>query len=233
MAHSSGASGTQAPKQPDRSRAASSAAAGADRQWFILSRWQEYTGEARANLLRIIAIGAFYGIELLNYHGVNLGPFEMPASVDLKFHQAMTALAVAWTMVALATHVCLRLHVFPSTLKYVTTACDVVLLTTILTVADGPRSPLVVGYFLVIAGATLRFQLTLVRCATVGCMAGYVWLLGFARWFADPSRLLEVPRYQQLIMLLALAMTGIILGQVVRQVRSLAEDYARRTGAAR
>lgn len=233
MAHSSGASQSHSSMASDGLRAPTPAAAVADRQWFILSRWQQYAGEARANLLRIIAIAAFYGIELLNYHGVNLGPFEMPASVDLKFHQAMTALAVAWTMVALATHVCLRLHIFPSTLKYATTACDVVLLTTILTVADGPRSPLVVGYFLVIAGSTLRFHLTLVRCATVGCMAGYVWLLGFARWFADPARLLEVPRYQQLIVLLALAMTGIILGQVVRQVRGLAEDFARRIGAAR
>jgi hypothetical protein len=64
-------------------------------------------------------------------------------------------------------------------------------------------------------------------------MLGYVWLLGFARWFAHPDRPLIVPRYQQLIMLLALALTGIILGQAIRQVRGLAEDYARRTGAAR
>ena len=204
-----------------------------DRQWFILSRWREYSGEARANLLRIIAIGAFYAIELLNYHGVDLGPFEMPATVDLKFHQAMTALAVAWTMVALATHVCLRLHIFPAGLKYATTACDVILLTTILTVADGPRSPLVVGYFLVIAGSALRFQLSLVWCATLASMAGYLWLLGFARWFAAPERQLLVPRYQQLIMLVALAMTGVILGQVVRQVRSLAQEYAARLDAVR
>ena len=31
-----------------------------DREWFIVGRWQEYEGEARANLLRIAGIGAFY-----------------------------------------------------------------------------------------------------------------------------------------------------------------------------
>ena len=33
---------------------------GSDRAWGIAQRWQEYEGEARANLLRICAIGAFY-----------------------------------------------------------------------------------------------------------------------------------------------------------------------------
>ena len=38
-----------------------------DRQWFIVERWQEYEGEGRANLLRIVAIGSFYTVHLLNY----------------------------------------------------------------------------------------------------------------------------------------------------------------------
>jgi hypothetical protein len=202
----------------------------ADRQWFIVGRWQEYAGEARANLLRIAAIGAFYVIELVNYHGLDLGPLQMPSMVDQQFHQVVTALAIAWTMVALGTQLCLKVQVFPSGLKYVTTGCDVVLLTTILTVADGPRSPLVVGYFLIIVLSTLRFQLRLVWCATLGSLAGYLFLNGYARWFAAADRQLSVPRYQQLIILLALALTGIILGQVIRRVRALAEEFAQRLG---
>src|SRR5262249_38374414 len=131
------------------------------------------------------------------------------------------------------TVLCLRRQIFPAALKYFTTCCDVVLLTTILTVADGPRSPLVVGYFLVIVGSALRLQLRLVWCATIGSMAGYLFLLGYARWFAPESRDLTVPRYQQLIMLVALAMTGIILGQVVRRVRAMAEEFAERLAASR
>jgi hypothetical protein len=44
-----------------------------DRPWYIVGRWQEYQGEARANLLRLAAVAAFYVIELINYYGVDLG----------------------------------------------------------------------------------------------------------------------------------------------------------------
>lgn len=204
----------------------------ADRQWFVIGRWQEYAGEARANLLRISGIAAFYIIELINFYGLRIGPIDLPVTVDVKFHQQVTALAVAWTMVALATLVCLKLRYFPSWLKYATTLSDVALLSTILLVADGPRSPLIVGYFLVIVLATLRFQLRLIWCATIASMAGYLWVAWFhaiaAEW-APEARLSEpVPGYYQLIMLLALALTGIVLGQVIRRVRDMAEDFSRR-----
>ncbi len=117
---------------------APSGSAARDRQWFIVSRWQEYEGEARANLLRTIGIGAFYSIELVN-HGVHIGALQLPQVVDDRFHQAVTALAVAWTMVSLATLVCLRRHFFPPAAKFITTACDLVLLTAVLTIADGPQ----------------------------------------------------------------------------------------------
>ena len=199
-----------------------------DHQWFIVGRWQEFAGEARANLLRIVGIGAFYLVELANYHGLNLGFFEMPKVEDIgpAFHQAVTALAVAWTMVAMGVLLCLSQRIFPAALKFVSTGCDVVLLTGILIVADGPRSPLIVGYFLLIALSTLRFNLPLVRLATVGSMAGYLVLLGYARWFTE--RDLHVPRYHQIIVLLALALTGIVLGQVIRRVRAVAKQYADR-----
>lgn len=208
---------------------AQSGSAARDRQWFIVSRWQEYEGEARANLLRTIGIGAFYSIELLN-HGVHIGALQLPQVVDDRFHQAVTALAVAWTMVSLATLVCLRRHFFPPAAKFITTACDLVLLTAVLTIADGPRSPLVVGYFLIIALAALRLSLKLVWLATTGSLAGYLFLLGYVKFFAGAERAaaMSVPRYSQLIMLLALALSGVVLGQVIRRVRAMAEDFARR-----
>src|SRR4051812_31623036 len=44
-----------------------------DRRWYVVGRWQEYEGEGRTNLLRVVAIAAFYLVELANYHGVDLG----------------------------------------------------------------------------------------------------------------------------------------------------------------
>ena len=202
-----------------------------DRWWYIVGRWQEYQGEGRSNLLRIVGIAAFYSVELANYRGLRLGVFEMPRieTVDRPFHLAVTALAVAWTMTALAVQICLRRQVFPASLKFLSTGADIVLLTCVLCVSNGPRSPLVVAYFLIVALAALRFSLPLVRLATTGSMLGYLAVLGHAKWFA--VRDLRVPRYHEVMFLLALALTGITIGQVLRAVRSMAVDYnARRAG---
>jgi hypothetical protein len=202
-----------------------------DRQWYIVGRWQEYEGEARANLLRIIAIAAFYSIELANYYGFKLGFLEMEHVEHLTkpFHQAVTALSVAWTMTGLGILLCLRLHIFPAPLKFLSTGFDIGILTAILAVGEGPKSPVIVGYFLIIALASLRLNLPLVWFATLGSMSGYLILLGHAKWFA--ARDVRVPRYHQLMFLLALALMGVILGQVIRRVRWMAEDYAKRIGS--
>lgn len=207
----------------------STATATADRKWYIVGRWQEYEGEERANLLRLGGIAAFYGIELANYHGLQLGFLNIPKGEDMtrEFHTAVTSLAVAWTMVGLGVFLCLRRQVFPALLKFVSTGCDLVLLTSILLLADGPRSPLVTGYFLIVALATLRFNLSLVRFAALGAMFGYLVLLGHDKWFRIPKPATLVPRYHQLIVLLALGLTGIMLGQVIRRVQRVAREYAR------
>ena len=197
-----------------------------DRHVFILGRWQEYEGEARANLLRIIGIGAFYIVELLNYYGLQLGFIEIPRLADRQFHEAVTALAVVWTMISLGVLLCLRQRFFPAVLKYLTTSCDLVLLTAILVLASGPRSPLVVGYFLVIVLAALRLSLPMVWFASGGAILGYLFLCGYAKWFTTQD--VRVPRYHQLIVLVALALAGIILGQIIRRARGLLRDLADR-----
>lgn len=129
---------------------------------------------------------------------------------------------------ALATLFCLRARIFSSALKYLTTGCDVVLLTMVVLVGDGPQSAMLAGYFLIIALATLRFRLGLIWYASGLSLAGYLVVLGCCKWYPRPERDLTVPRYEQLIMIAALALEGIILGQVVRQVRRIAADYCRR-----
>ena len=202
-----------------------------DRGWYIVSRWREYDGEARSNLLRLVGIASFYSVELANHWGFRLGILEVPRieDVDRPFHLAITALAVAWTMTALAVQICLRRQVFPAALKFLSTGADIVLMTCVLCVSNGPRSPLVVGYFLVVVLAALRFSLPLVWFATVGSMLGYLAVLGHAKWFA--ARDLRVPRYHELMFLLALGLTGITIGQVLRAARSMAVDVRARRAA--
>jgi hypothetical protein len=205
------------------------AAQSADRQWFIVGRWQEYEGEARANLLRIAAIGAFYVVQLVHYHF-----FAEPGEAVRTFHMRATAIAVAWCMIALGVSLCLRRQVFPAALKYCTTACDLVLLTGLVSLAAGPHSPLVLAYFLIIAMAALRFSLGLVWLTTLGAMAGYWLLVGIedlktSRWFDATHAVAPV---EQLITLVSLGLAGIVIGQVVRRVKSLAAEYAARLEAA-
>ena len=199
-----------------------------ERQWFIAGRWQEYEGEARANLLRVIAVAAFYAVELATFHGLKIGGFEIPRPQDASqgFFYAVTALSVVWTLLALVIAYCLRRHYFPAGLKYLSCSVDLILLTTVLLLANGPRSPLLVGYFLIICLAALRFSLLLVWFTTAGAAVGYLVLLAYARWYA--TRDMQVARYQEAIFLIGLVLCGVTIGQVLRRVRRFADDYARR-----
>jgi hypothetical protein len=199
----------------------------AGREWFIVWRWQEYEGESRANLLRIAAVGGFYLIQLLQFYVLSKAD-----SQQLLFHQRATALAVGWTMVALAVMLCLRLRVFPAALKYGSTACDTVLLTTLAALGGGPFSPMVLGYFLILAMAALRFSARLVWFSTMLSMVGYESLVGMIdkKWF-DANH--SVPVVTQLVSLLSLTLTGLILGQVVQRVKLMASEYAQRVATAK
>ncbi|MFI5346579.1 MAG: hypothetical protein ACHQ51_09420 [Elusimicrobiota bacterium] len=186
----------------------------ADRQWFIAGRWQEYEGESRANLLRVCGIAAFYLVELLNR-----------ANVTPVFHSAVTALAAGWLMTSWAVYVCLQRRVFPGAMKFLSTGVDLLLLTCLLLLADGPRSPLIVGYFFVLTLAVLRFNVSLLRFATAGAMISYLAVARQAAW--RRPELAVTPNFE-LIVCLSLALCGTTLGQALRRVRGYAEDYARR-----
>jgi hypothetical protein len=201
----------------------------AERQWYIASRWQEFEGETRANVLRLVAIGAFYLVQLVHFYG-----FSDRGATELLFHQRATAIAVAWTMVALAVMLCLRRQVFPAALKFASTAGDLALLTSLTALAAGPHSPLVLAYFVLIAVAGVRFSLGLVWFAALGAMICYWLLVGIAdgrdsRWFDGQH---AVPPVEQLMTLLSLGLTGVVVGQMVRRVKGLAADYSERIAAA-
>jgi hypothetical protein len=219
--------------------AAAPAIGSAEQNWFIAQRWQAYEAEGRANLLRIAAIGAFYIVHLWSYFSSqgqlpNFGFLQLAdaGEVGKQFHVLVTLLATAWAMLALGILLALQQRIFPRWLPYFSTGCDVVMLTSIVSIASGPRSPLVAGYFLILILATLRMSLPLVRFTTAACALGYVCVLGCAKWpatfgldklggVADSP---HVPRYHQLIVLLAIGTAGVMLGQIVRRVRRLAED---------
>lgn len=200
-----------------------------DFHWFVSVRRQEYEGEARANLVRVLAIAAFYVVELINYRGLNLPFLTMPPveGVDWPFHLAVTVLAGAWALTGWGVVLFLRRGIFPAGLKYFSTACDFCYLTAILLVADGPKSPVTAAYFPLLALSALRFDLGLVRFAASFAVGGYLFLTAHAAWLRPQ---LCVPRYASANFVLALIFVGILLGQVIRRTRALAEDYSSRAG---
>ncbi len=134
-----------------------------DDAWYVAGRWQQLDGEYRANHLRILSLVAFYVVHLAQHYRP-VGLFASSSPPDDVFHLAVTVIVVGWLLMSLAIDVCLRQRTFPGATPYITTGMDLVLLTAVLCLGGGQRSPLVLGYFLILVMAAMRFSLPLVSC---------------------------------------------------------------------
>jgi hypothetical protein len=193
--------------------------------WHVTARLEQLRGEERANALRVLGVAVFYAIEVVNRYGISAFGVELPRvdGVDASFHAMATALAAAWVALAAGIFIALKNRVFPPALKYVSTGADLFLLTAVLTLADGPRSPMLFAYFLVIALSGLRASRALVVFATVGSVAGYGWLLldALAR---RPQ--LSVPPHWQITTAASIVLSGVVVGQIVSAMHRAAVSYA-------
>jgi hypothetical protein len=217
-----------------------------DPRWEDARRLEAWAGETRVNLIRAVALVAFYGYHLLNVYVFS--PYGGVGGDELKYLQGaynlkVTGVVLAWTMAVGALYICLSRRWVPPALKYVATSWDLAMISALL-LADakaGPHSPLVFLYFLVVAAAPLRLSLRLVYAATLGTMAAatlmmgcYVFgLIGMETYYTagDPWMLPRtsppwmVPRTSEVIFLLSLGAAGLLAGQVVRQARRLVQGY--------
>jgi hypothetical protein len=181
-----------------------------DPGWTEARKVEEWAGETRVNVVRVLALLAFYGQHMLNYAWLG------DAGLTPGYHRTVTALVIAWGTLALALHVCLGRRLLPWWLKYAATAWDAAMVTVLVLASGGVDRTLVALYFLVIATAPLRFSLPLVWWATAASLVGYLVLLGHAKWYAPAERL---PRHHQVIFGLSLLIAGLLAGQAVRQAR--------------
>jgi hypothetical protein len=196
----------------------------ASTSWADVRRVESWAGEVRVNLIRLVALVAFYG-----YHLLNVYLYRDDAEAGGPFHASATALALSWGIMVLVLHFVLSRRVMPPWLAYASVTWDIVLVTILVAAAGGPRSPLVLLYFLVVATAPLRLSLRLVYLATLGCVVAYVLLLGWyvflvvgrEAYYTDTA--LRIPRTQQVIFVLVLAGVGLLAGQAIRQTRRLAD----------
>ena len=194
--------------------------------WDDVRRLEEWAGEARVNLIRLAGVVLFFGRHLAEYLLASPGEYARGP-----YHLRVTWIAAALAASVLLVRQALARRVVPSWLKYATTAWDLFLVTLLCMIAGGPRSPLVLLLFLVVAMAPLRLSLRLVYATTAGAMLSYLCLLAFYAWFkigrekyyATPE--LRIPRSEEAIWLIALLVAGLLAGQVVRQARRIAAGY--------
>lgn len=190
----------------------------ADIPWTAAGRVEAWAGEFRVNVIRLVAIVAFYGHHLFNQ-------FLLRQEFPPRYSLTVGAIAIVWAVGALALHVALSGRWMPSVLRYAAVTFDLIMTSCLLVVSDGPGSPLVVLLFLVVATAPLRLDLRLVWTATILALLAYGFVVGHATWKRPEWR---IPRRQQVIVALAITAAGFLAGQQVRQARRFALDYADR-----
>jgi hypothetical protein len=195
--------------------------------WKAFLQWRAQEAELRVNFTRILAVGGFYIIHLLHHYSSALpllGFLELGAGgkVSPALHIAVTAIAAAWIAWALLVQSSLRQGLLPGWMPAASTVLDIVLLTAMVILGSGARSPLVCGYLLVIMLAALRLNLRLVWLSAAGSLLGFLVVLGCSRWprgFLLEHDLPIIPRYQQFMFLLAIVAAGVIAGQWVRHAQ--------------
>ncbi len=193
-----------------------------DDKWQIVQRLLEYEGELRAGAIRTCVVLVLYSVQLLHFF-----VFSERTAAEQTFHRQVSYLTAIWLVVSLIALVSIARFSLPGWLKYLTTCLDLVLLTVASHLGNGPTSPVVLGYWIVLAIASLRGSLPLVWFSTVSSMACYLLLVGSrdSAWFdADHS----TPPVNQLVTLVALAATGITLGQLLRMHRLVISELQSR-----
>jgi serine/threonine-protein kinase len=101
---------------------------------------------------------------------------------------------------------------------YAWASWDVLLFTLVLSQANGPSSPLIGAYLLLIGGAGLRFRIPLVWFVTGTSLAGYLALTAQAH-LMQPEK--AVPAYHTFIVSVILVMMGLILYLLLRRLRAI------------
>jgi hypothetical protein len=197
-------------------------------RWDDARRPEAWAGEVRVNLIRVAALVAFYG-----HHLLNAFVFSNDPELRGRYNAAVSSVVLAWGVAAFVIHVCLSRRWVPAAMKYAVTFWDLVMLTALLVAGgEGPRTPLIFIYFVIVAAAPLRLSLTLVTATTFGAMVfaaialgHYVFFkVGTAAYYAEGSTY-RIPRAHEVMFLLAIGAAGLLAGQSVRQARRLVAGY--------
>jgi hypothetical protein len=138
-----------------------------------------------------------------------------------RYHWQVTALVIGWALGAALFQWLARRPATAAPAVFGWATADVLWLTLLLWIGDGPRSSLVVGYLILVAGAALRFRPALVWLVTGLSMASYL-ALAIEAHLNRPDAPAPVfqPVFQSLIFVLSTAVMGLILHLLLRRLRA-------------
>jgi hypothetical protein len=173
-------------------------------QLLWLRRKETWNGDVKANYMRFACLAIFTINEFLNYYVFHV--------VDKKFHIGSLLIVVIWLVATVDFHIVLKNHWIPQFSPYLIPSIDLFLLTWLLFLADGTRSPLVVLYFPVIALAAIRLNPSVVLYTAGAASFGYLSVWDFTK-HQKPEFL--VPCFHVVIFILGLWSTGIILSHLL------------------
>jgi len=172
---------------------------------------------------RMIGIAAFYGITLFNTYGSPV--------VTESFHHSVALLLGVWMILSVIADALqsslqsARRSAAP--IRWAWSSIDCVMLTLLLLVADGVKSPLLAVFPLLIACSGFWQRVSLVVFTTSLALAAYLVLIADSIW-TRPDLAVGPDRY--LIFCAVVLLAGVVIGMQTRRARAISDHYARQHG---
>ena len=140
-------------------------------------------------------------------------------AISEEFYKEMMMFIVAWAIGATAMHLLLEWTGQWSLMRYVWPTMDVALLTAILLIANGPKSPLVPAYLLILMSTGFRWRPWLTVYVTALCVGGFLLLVAEAHARRPHLR----PALDEvLVPIIMMIVVGVISASLVKKMRGLA-----------
>jgi len=182
-----------------------------------IGRVNRWARRRPALAITIAALTLFY-----TNHLIDLYVLQTPGAGGT-FHWFATGLVFVWLFGAVTFQYLARRFRTSSLAIYGWAGMDVLLLTAFLSVANGPKSTVLVGYLLLVAGAALRFRIGLVWFVTTLSLTGYLWLVVDAYWYRPQY----VPKPGAILPFeLGLGIMGLMMHFILRRARPLESTEA-------
>ncbi|HUY32399.1 MAG TPA: serine/threonine-protein kinase [Pirellulales bacterium] len=183
--------------------------------WQRLRRWAR---REPALASRLGAFVPFYAVEAVNYWGLHL--------MDREFHYRATAILLVWVAASFVCQRWMRRPDWQGVVPFAWGAFDVLSLSLLLFIGDGPVSPLLIGFPLLVVGAGLWFRVRLVWFMTALTVLAYVSLVVHYH-LSRPALKQDMPlNHDDYIYFVAgLIVMGTAVAYQVQRVRALSRYY--------